>query len=273
MGQINVGTGVIHYKSLGEGTPLIILHAMGTDHQAMEAWLEPIFSYDGKWERIYVDLPAHGHSRVDESVKGTEDMLGMLLTFIDKSIGNQKFALLGASFGGYLAQGILYHKHQQIIGQCFLAPALHLTYRKQKTLPKKVELEKDEGLLSTIDQDISQSFQNLMLFQNKSNLHTFIKEVQPGRVLADRKFLASGWRENSYFLENDPLSQAPYNQPTLFILGRHDHICGYEDCYSLLPYFPKASFVILQDAGHMLAIEQREAVRFLTADWLKKLKR
>lgn len=42
--ECKVSYGRIHYKIIGEGKPLVILHSMGTDHRAMQAWLEPLFN-------------------------------------------------------------------------------------------------------------------------------------------------------------------------------------------------------------------------------------
>ncbi|MGD6802819.1 hypothetical protein [Rossellomorea aquimaris] len=41
--ECEVPYGKIHYKIIGEGRPVIILHSMGTNLRAMEAWLEPVF--------------------------------------------------------------------------------------------------------------------------------------------------------------------------------------------------------------------------------------
>ncbi|WP_285857011.1 hypothetical protein [Mesobacillus subterraneus] len=36
-----VRKGTIHYEILGKGFPLLILHAMRTDHRSMKAWIAP----------------------------------------------------------------------------------------------------------------------------------------------------------------------------------------------------------------------------------------
>ena len=43
--------------------------------------------------------------------------------------------------------------------------------------------------------------------------------------------------------------------PINFILGEHEILC---DPASLLSHFPKAVITIIEDAGHMVAIEQSE---------------
>ncbi len=261
-----VRMGRIYYEERGEGTPLLILHSMGTDHRAMMAWIEPIFKDMNGYRRIYIDTPAHGHSDIDENLRSTDDILMNILDFIDRVIPNEPFSIIGYSYGGYLAQGIVHFRPKQVKRICLLASALHL---KERTLPEKVTLEKDEGILRTLDSDIKSAFETLFVYQTRENLDCFLREVQPGRLLANREFLTSNWRERGYFFKVEPfLGVSELQQPALIILGKQDHICGYEDYDFLLNKFSHSTFVILDRAGHMLSIEKRGIVQELIGDWL-----
>lgn len=264
-----VSKGSIHYEVVGTGFPLLILHSMGTDHRSMKAWIEPIFHDIQGFQRIYIDLPAHGLSLIDKELSSSDDMLLNILDFIDKTIPNQEFSLIGFSFGGYLAQGILHKRRESVKSICLLAPALHL---KQRNLPNKVVDIKDQDLLNELDSDIRLAFETLMNVQNKENLEYFLNEIQPGRILANRDFLMSNWRENGYYLTEEPFNDVDLlSQPALIILGKQDSICGYKDHYFLVDKFSNATFVILDKAGHMLQIEKREMVQELMKDWLIRI--
>ncbi|MCF6137757.1 alpha/beta fold hydrolase [Pseudalkalibacillus berkeleyi] len=261
-----VRMGSIYYEDRGEGTPLLILHSLGTDHRAMKAWIEPIFKNINGYRRIYIDIPAHGNSLVDEKLSSTDDILLNILDFIDKVFPNENFSLIGFSYGGYLAQGILHFRQKQVKSICMLATALHLN---ERTLPNKVILEKDEDIFSTLESDIKSAFETLFVYQTKENLDCFLKEIQPGRLLANREFLTSNWKEKGYFFTEEPfLDVSEFQQPALVILGKQDNICGYEDYDFLLNKFPNSTFVILDKAGHMLTIEKRNIVQQLIKDWL-----
>jgi pimeloyl-ACP methyl ester carboxylesterase len=261
-----VRKGTIHYEVLGKGFPLLILHAMGTDHRSMKAWIEPVFNELYGFQRVYIDLPAHGRSIIDDTVNSTDDMLENLIEFIDATFGEQKYSLIGSSFGGYLAQGILHKKHSQVKGICLLAPALHL---KERAVPDRIVYEKDEALLDTLDPDIRAAFETLFIYQNKKNLQLFLDEIQPGRLLANREFLASEWRTEGYFLSEKPLhGLSALKQKSLFLLGKQDNICGFKDHMNLLDKFPNSTFAVLDLAGHMLQIEKRDAVQAMLKDWV-----
>ncbi|CAG9609406.1 alpha/beta fold hydrolase [Pseudoneobacillus rhizosphaerae] len=261
-----VTNGNIYYDIVGSGFPILIIHSMGTDHRSMKTWIEPIFENIQGYQRIYIDLPAHGLSFIDENLKSSDDILLNILDFIDKTIPNQAFSLIGFSFGGYLAQGVLHQKHKKVKSICLLATALHL---KERSLPKKIVFTKDEALLNGLDPDIRKAFETLIIYQNKENLSYFLNEIQPGRLLANKSFLMSNWRETGYFLSEEPfndVSKLPH--PALIILGKQDSICGYKDHFYLLEKFPNATFAILDQAGHMIQIEKRKIVQGLIKDWL-----
>ncbi|PES62100.1 alpha/beta hydrolase [Bacillus cereus] len=261
-----VAKGSIYYEIVGNGFPILIMHSMGTDHKSMKAWIEPIFDKIQGFQRIYIDLPAHGRSLIDENFNSSDDMLLNILNFIDMTIPNQAFSLIGFSFGGYLAQGVLHHRHKNVKSICLLATSLHL---KDRDLPKKIVVTKDEDSLTELDSDIRMAFETLMNYQNKENLNYFLNEIQPGRLLANKNFLMSNWREKGYFLSEEPLNDVgTLTQPVLIILGKQDSICGYKDHLFLLEKFPNATFSILDGAGHMLQIEKRKIVQELIKDWL-----
>lgn len=269
--ECNVKHGTIFYEAYGQGFPIIILHAMGTDHRAMEAWLEPVFLYNPGWKRYYLDVPAHGGSSIDASVNGTEDMLDMVLEFIDSVLPEQRFSLIGMSFGAYIAQGILHKRTELIDGICLVAPVVHMP-GKDRVLPVNVKIETDEQLVKDMDPDIRQAIQALMVYQIQQSLERFIEEIQPGRLLTDRKFLSSNWRERYYHYSFEPLSNTDQlNQPALFLLGKQDVIAGYEDQMGLARKFNHGSIAILDRAGHLIPIDQRSLTQQLVGDWLQRV--
>jgi pimeloyl-ACP methyl ester carboxylesterase len=54
-------------------------------------------------------------------------------------------------------------------------------------------------------------------------------------------------------------------------MGRQDHVCGYREAYQLLDNYPRASFAILDGAGHVLPFEQKTLFRALVSEWLDRV--
>jgi pimeloyl-ACP methyl ester carboxylesterase len=259
----------IYYESIGEGFPIIFLHSMGTDHHSMKAWAEPIFENMKDYKRIYVDIPAHGLSNIVVGLQSTDDILSNILDFIDELFPDEGFLLVGHSYGGYLAQGIMHHRLDRVKGICLIASALHV---KDRTLPEKVVFEKDEQLLDELEHDIRTAFETLMIYQNKQKFEVFIEEIQPGRLLANRDFLNSNWREKGYYLKEKPFSKiSRISHPALIIAGKQDAICGYKDYLFFLDLFTNSSLAVLEGAGHLIPIDKRETVQLLIKDWLVQI--
>jgi pimeloyl-ACP methyl ester carboxylesterase len=42
----------VHYQSLGEGRPVVLLHSWFLDHRQMVSRLEPVFRQRHGWKRI-----------------------------------------------------------------------------------------------------------------------------------------------------------------------------------------------------------------------------
>ena len=52
------------------------------------------------------------------------------------------------------------------------------------------------------------------------------------------------------------------------LIGKQDNCVGYKDSWDILENFPRATFAILDRAGHNLHIEQPEVFNSLVKDWL-----
>lgn len=260
--KYHVDKNYLYYSIEGSGHPVLVLHAMGTDHRAMKKWVEPIFNDKKGFQRIYVDLPWHGQS-VCQDIISTEGTRQLLFSFISELLGEQAFSIIGHSFGGYIAQGLISDK---LTGLCLIAPATH---QKERDVPIKTVYNLNKAALAKVDKDIQTAFQTLMVYQSAENLQIFLEEIQPGRSIADREFLSSNWRDSGYFFITDPLAKR-FDGRSLIIAGRLDSICGYKDYYKLLENLPSSTLAILQ-AGHMVHIEKRLTVQFLINEWLEEL--
>lgn len=68
----------------------------------------------------------------------------------------------------------------------------------------------------------------------------------------------------------DKLSEK-FCKPTLFLVGRQDSCVGYKDAWNILDNYPRATFAVLDKAGHNLQIEQGEVMSSLVDEWLERV--
>jgi pimeloyl-ACP methyl ester carboxylesterase len=98
----------IHYEMIGEGRPIILLHGYPLDHRYMVHDMEPFFEHREGWKRIYPDLPGMGKTPGADWITTQDQILDIVLDFIDQVIPGQRFVVAGASYGGYLARGVIH---------------------------------------------------------------------------------------------------------------------------------------------------------------------
>ena len=63
----------------------------------------------------------------------------------------------------------------------------------------------------------------------------------------------------------------PFDKPALFLLGRQDADVGYKDAWKLLDNFPRATFAVLDRAGHFVSMEQERLFGHLVTEWLDRV--
>src|SRR5262245_53379717 len=137
----------LFYETYGTGTPIILIHGFSCDHRLMTGCMEPLFALKQGWQRIYLDLPGMGKTPGAESIKSTDDMLDVVLDFIEAVVPGQQFLVVGESYGGYLSQGVVHRKFEQVIGMALICPGV-IMERSQRDLPPPTVLVKNPALLA-----------------------------------------------------------------------------------------------------------------------------
>src|SRR5579859_3058233 len=114
----------VYYESCGSGLPIIMLHGYTPDHRVMKGCMEPFFVQRPGWQRIYLDLPGMGRTPGSEQIQSTDDMLEVVIDFIDAVIPGRPFLVAGTSYGGYLSRGVLQRKCDRVAGMALICPVI-----------------------------------------------------------------------------------------------------------------------------------------------------
>ena len=259
----------VYYEIYGDGYPVLMLHGWPVDHRLMKGCMEPIFETRPSYKRIYFDLPGMGKTKGENWIEGTDDYLKIIIEFVENIIPNEHFIIVGESYGCYLARGLIKKKQNLIDGILFLVPVI-LPYEEQRDLPEPVILVKDENLVSKLSPFVREIFEDVATVINQKVLERGKDEGISGVTIADMVFLEKV-RENHAFSFDVDILDDKFNKPTLFLLGRQDSAVGYRDAWKIIENYPRATFAILDTAGHILQIEQEELFNSLTNDWLNRV--
>jgi pimeloyl-ACP methyl ester carboxylesterase len=253
-----VGDVTVHYVEHGAGTPVLALHGAGVDHRELMSCLEPVLDGRGELWRIYPDLPGMGRTPAPESVSSADEVLEVLLGFIDGVIGPQPLLVAGHSAGGYYALAIAVRRPQRVVGVallCPLLPGLHDVPTHQ--------------VVHGSDEIGSAGFRDYFTVQTAEMLDRYERFVEPGTRLADQSALARiGER---WELTARPQDADAVVCPSLIVTGRQDSTVGSAAAWELLEQFPHATFAVLDHAGHALPHEQPELLRALLLEWLDRV--
>ena len=259
----------INYEVVGSGKAIIMLHGSPVDHRLMSGCMEPVFNNKDGYKRIYMDLPGMGKTKGENWITNIDTMLEVVINFIEKVIPNENFLIAGESFGGYLARGIVYKMKDRVDGLFLLCPSITRNLKK-RNIPSHIILKRDDELLSQLEPSDAEGFSSIQVVQSESIWERYRDEILSGIKVADIDFLekidANGY-EFSFDVDN---MEEKFNKPTLILLGRQDSCVGYKDAWDILHKYPRATFAVLDRAGHNLQIEQEELFNSLVKEWLER---
>jgi pimeloyl-ACP methyl ester carboxylesterase len=266
--KVNVRGLPVHYVELGEGRPIVFLHGRPADHRLMTTAFEPILEARAGWRRIYLDLPGMGQTAGADWIRTIDDVLDVVDGAITAILSGAPFALVGASYGGYLALGLMHRRAAGMTGLALVAPGVEWDDHKLRRPSRRVFHADPDVVASLTDEE--RFWTNVSVVQVRETLAAFRAGVLPGMRVADHAFL-------DRIDAGGPLSvdvrrlDAPFDRPTLILAGRQDTNVGYQDAIELLESYPRATLAVLDRAGHGIRAEQQTLFRALTNEWLDRI--
>ena len=133
----------------------------------------------------------------------------------------------------------------------------------QAHLPKKTTLVEDPQLLAELG-----PVADVVVVQSPTVVDA-VRQVLAEVQLADQSHQARLEAAGPASFEVAP--PAPFGGPTLIITARQDQIVGYRDAWDLLDNYPRATFAVLDRAGHFVNIEQHVLCQALMREWLDRV--
>jgi pimeloyl-ACP methyl ester carboxylesterase len=251
MPSLQVGENSLFYaKSPGDGRATILIHGAGGSHLHWPASLRRL-----PGPAVYaIDLPGHGRSEGGGRQR-VEDYAAVVLGFMD-AVGLQHSILIGHSMGGAIAQTVALCAPQRVVGLVLVGTGARL-----RVAP---------AILSGLEQDFDQTVQLLSEWT-----------WGPG---AEARLVAEGRRQmlevGSAVLLGDFLACDRFDvreqagriaAPTLAITGSEDRMTPPRFGEWLADHIPGARFVLVEGAGHMVALERPEEVAAAVQHWLGEL--
>lgn len=259
----------IAYEARGEGRPILLVHGWSADRDYMLADLEPVFDEHPGWRRIYLDLPGHGSTPAPEWLSTEDQMLSVVRDFIDAVLPDGRFAIAGSSYGGRLTVGLVRLIPDRLAGAGLLIPAIDAADGALEPTDVTVLFE-DDSIFEDLEPD-EEWMRDTLVVHERWMVDEIRAHDMPAYRRADYEFLAR-LEANLHATGAAGRPGPPFAEPSLILAGRQDSTVGYRPAGSLLDEFPRATYAVLDMAGHQLGrIECPAPFRALVGDWLDRM--
>jgi len=277
-GYVDAKGVMLYYKSIGRGSPLLILHGgPGFSHDYFLPYLLPLARHH---RLIFLDERGSGRSQKMENVAAytienmVEDVEQARL-----ALGLTKFNLLGHSYGGALAQAYAL-KYQRNLGHLILASTWSSTTTmnqvlaniKQNMSPelrKRIDKLEAQGLFGHgKDYEKNRYSQDYMVAAWGEGYFPYVyhnrpdPNYDPTALGASWDLYREMWGEHGEFVIDGNLKSMEYTDrlptikvPTLIIVGEHDE-CDPSLSQTMHVKIRKSKLVVLPKAGHMTFVDQ-----------------
>lgn len=280
--SLAVGRAQLHYRIVGQGTPLLVLHGgPGYDHSYL---LPDMDRLADAFRLIYLDQRGRGKSgRTADPGEITVQSEVDDIEALRAHLGLEQIALMGHSWGGLLAMEYAI-RHPGRVSRLVLlntAPASHedaalFIRERDGNAPGVRELEStpayEEGDLEAVAAASRAYFRATL--RSEELLDRLIGQLHAGwtkeDVLRSRAIGGRLWAETYLRASYDLLPKLTrIGVPALVLHGDYDFIpvtCAARIAESI----PDASLVVLSDCGHFSYLEQPDAVREVLTGFFRR---
>ncbi len=238
---------LLHYKEIGEGKPLVILHGLFGTSDNWQTHAKKLGEY---YRVILVDQRNHGHSPWSEDF--TYEHLADDLERLIIHLGIDQFTLIGHSMGGktamYYSQKYPTRLEKMVIVDIGI---------KQYPMHHNEIIKGIKSLDLTTISSRSVADQAMIPFVDSYGVRQFLLKnlywVEKGKL---------AWRMNVDVLEREmeeilaPIPNIEVWTPTLFLRGAMSNYILDEDWDAIEEIFPDATLETIENAGHWVHSEQ-----------------
>jgi 3-oxoadipate enol-lactonase len=261
--QVKSGDAEIAYRTLGEGSPVVLLHPFPANH---EFWLIVAQALATRYRLILPDLRGHGDSGVGEGPATMEKHAADIAKVMD-DIGAGRCPLIGVSIGGY-ALFELWRKHRgrvTALGLCNTkAPADSAEARNARLQTANEVLERGTGPFfeSMIPRLLGETTRQTRPDLVDGALR-MMRKMSPEDVAQVQRGMA-GRPDSVEMLKTVTV-------PTLLVTGDEDILTGVKEAELMRQHISGSQLRVIPKAGHYSPWERPEEVGKLLRHFLEGL--
>jgi len=252
----------ITYNSFGNGTPVLLIHGLFADKEQWTA-LARLLALRGH-KVIVPDLPGYGRSTGFElSNYRLEQQVQSLHTFI-RGLGIKQLDVAGNSMGGAIAELYAQRYPEEVRTVAFLGAPFGYTPWDEPM--REAIFRGTNPFIPTSEPELDAEMG--LLFNHPPHIEPQRRKTLLAGYVTQNRHYVQVW--NVVNMYDDVLKRTPLApKPTLIVWGRNDHVFSAQAAQSLQRRIAGSELHQMENAGHLLHLENADEVAPLYAGFLR----
>src|ERR1700730_8312184 len=251
------------YWSLGDGSPVILLHPFPVNH---EFWLPVAEALATRYRLVLPDLRGHGESAIGEGPATMEKHAADIARVMDDAeVG--RAPLVGVSIGGY-ALFEFWRKHRERVA------ALGLCNTKAPADGPEARAGRLQAANDVLERGTEPFFESMIQRVMAKNTREMRPDLMEGALRMMRKMSPEDVAQVQRGMDSLPDSVETLktiNVPTLLVTGDEDAMTGANEAELMRQHISGSQLRIIPKAAHYSAWEQPEEASKLLRQFLDGL--
>ena len=239
----------IRFSDEGKGRAIIFLHGFLENH---EIWNEFSKQFSKRFRVIAIDLPGHGETPAVGYIHSMEMMAACVKTVADK-LKLRKYILVGHSMGGYVAMAFAELFPRNLKGVCLF----HSSARADSEEKKLERARTIKAIKKNHIPFVEGFFEKLFAAENAENFKTEIRNLRISAAKLTRQSIVNSLEGMKERPDREIILRSA-KIPFLFIIGKKDVVLNYENLIQQTENNDRSSMILLENAGHMGFLEEKE---------------
>ena len=263
-GDDRTGGTRLAYAELGEGTPLVLMHAFPFDRVMWR------FQYDGLTTQLRLvtpDLPGFGESPPAQDQPDVGVMAQGGLDLLDR-LGLDRVVLGGLSLGGYVAMEIL-RRRPAVVGGLVLADTKASADAPDgaENRLRMAELLEQSRNPRVLTHDVLPTLVGETTREEHPETMAWLREI-----VEETDPLAAAWAQRAMAARPDSFETLrQVRVPTLVVVGEEDQLTPPGEAESMAEAVPGAQLAVFDGVGHLSAAEAPDAFNARVTDFVLSL--